>query len=163
MENNMQSSIGEAKLLPNVAQAEQSTANLESGREAVPVTASETTRPDGFPTDLGWEQIYRELAEAIRQAAPRMISAHDGVQLLNVSTVLDEIIKFPEGTLVSEPAYETVEECLGDRGLRLPFIEIDEMWFFALHLVDASEEEKVQFQMELDALSPEERMRLEAR
>jgi hypothetical protein len=122
-----------------------------------------TACQEGFECDPKWTETYLKLAEVIRQAAPDMIIANGGVKLLNVSTVLDEIYKLPLGTLDPIPAYETVEKCLGEEGLRLPFIEIDEMWYFALYLVDADEEEKAKVQEWLDALSPVERMGLEVR
>lgn len=115
--------------------------------------------PKGFEPTGEFQTLYAEVADAVVLAAPSIISSNSGIKLLRADTVMGEIAR-PEYGLGFELDDKFIEDCLGSRGLCLPKIELDEVTYFALHLTEATHEEKSLFQAQLNGLDEGDRKRL---
>lgn len=96
---------------------------------------------------------------AVQEYAPRIIDAADGIKLLSAVTVLQMLIKI--GKPLPYSSANALGDVLGHEGFKLPSITILGKRRYALHLVESSDDEKVQFQAWLDGLDGATRCRLQ--
>jgi hypothetical protein len=101
------------------------------------------------------------VAEVIRKAAPDLIKHNNGLKLLAASTVMKGLQAL-ELECPARLQQNFVGDCLGGHGLDLPRVSLRGKKRYAIHMVNASAEEKAAFQAGLDALTPEQRKALKA-
>lgn len=96
---------------------------------------------------------------ALKEAAPRLIEAADGIKMLSATTVLVLFAKL--GQPLDLRCSNALGDVLGKEGLKLPFISIRGRRRYAMHMLASSDEEKAQFKAWLDGLDAASRRNLQ--
>ena len=95
-----------------------------------------------------------QIAETIRNNHQQIIEGQKGAKMLSATTVLAELTKLGQSPPRIRRA-NAIGDVLGKHYLGLPAVFKEGKMRYALHLIDASDDERAAAQAELDGMPPE--------